>query len=68
MLPASFADEYPGWFPVSALLVVEAIDPESGEPNLITLIDEDNTAWKALGMAQSFVIDRDESLRTPADE
>lgn len=48
-----FARRFPKAMPMCAILVVEFIDPETGEPNLVWTADFDGTAWKHLGMLET---------------
>jgi hypothetical protein len=47
----------------SVVIVAVVIDPETGEPNLLTKWDEQTPAWTRLGMLQSALDDVRARLR-----
>lgn len=46
-----------GYVPVSAVLIVAAIDPETGREHLLFRRDSDCGAWKHLGMVETLSSD-----------
>ena len=54
-----------GWLPVSAVVVVEALAPETGAVALWQFADDDLSPWKASGMLRSVLNDVEDTMRVP---
>lgn len=52
LLNRSFSEHHASWIPTDVVMVIEAMDPESGEPHLFHVHSDETTAWKAIGMAE----------------
>ncbi len=50
LVPPCFAEDMPGWLPTAVVVLIEAMEPETGDTHLIEMADADITQWKQLGM------------------
>lgn len=57
VLNGGFGKEYAECLPTAVVQIVEAVDPDDGQPILMHVVPEDVPIWKAIGMLECVLTD-----------